>query len=61
MNSESLHLIWADSFTLGPLYIQWKRWYSLDKRLAGPQILSGCCGEQKNPSPCEEYNPSYSD
>jgi hypothetical protein len=35
---------WVVSFTPQPLYPQ----YPLDGRLGGPQIQSGCCGEEKN-------------
>jgi hypothetical protein len=37
------------SFTPRPLYSQGKGpWYSLDRRLGGPQSHSGCGGEEKN-------------
>jgi len=35
-----------------PLYPQGKStWYSLTRRLAGPQSCSGCGGEEKNSQP----------
>jgi hypothetical protein len=40
------------SFTALSLYPQGKSpWYSLDRRLGGPQNLSGCGGEEKNSQP----------
>jgi hypothetical protein len=40
---------WIVSFTpLLPYYRRKIRWYSLDKRLVGPQSRSGRCGEEKN-------------
>jgi hypothetical protein len=40
---------WVISFTPQPLYPWGKRsWYPLDRRLGGPESLSGCCREEKN-------------
>jgi hypothetical protein len=33
--------------------------YLLDRRLGGPQRLSGSSGEEKNPSSCQELNPNH--
>jgi hypothetical protein len=41
------------SFTPQPLYPQGNSpWYSLDRRLGGPQSHSGCGGEEKNSHSC---------
>jgi hypothetical protein len=58
---------WAISFTPRPLYTEGKSLrYPLDRRLGGPQNLSGRCGEEKNPLLYQESNPgraarSYTD
>jgi len=45
-------LRWVVSFTPRPLYTQGKSlWYLLDRRLGGPQSLSGRGGEEKNSQP----------
>jgi hypothetical protein len=31
-------------------------WYSLDRRLGGPQSSYGCGGEEKDLLPCQELN-----
>jgi len=47
------------SFTPQPLYYRRNiPRYTLDKRLSGPQSRSGGGGEEKNPRPCRESNPS---
>jgi hypothetical protein len=46
------------SFTLRPLYLQGKNpWYPLNRRLGGPQSLSGRGGEKKNSQPLQGYDP----
>jgi hypothetical protein len=51
---------WVVSFTPQPLYPQVKSsWYTLDRRLGGPQSRSGRGGEEKNSQPppgIEPYN-----
>jgi hypothetical protein len=48
---------WVVSFTPRPLYPQGKSpWYPLDRRLGGPQSLSGRGGEEKKSSPRRESN-----
>jgi hypothetical protein len=40
------------------LYLQGKgRWYSLDKRLSGPQRGLDAVEKRKTSCPCREYNP----
>jgi hypothetical protein len=42
------------SFTTRPLYSQGKSpWYTLDRRLGGPQSRSGHGGEEKNSQPAD--------
>jgi hypothetical protein len=49
---------WVVSFTPGPLYPKGRSpWYPLDRRLSGPQSLSGRGGEEKFPRPRLESNP----
>jgi hypothetical protein len=44
--------VWVVSFTPRPLYSQGKSpWYPVDRRLDGPQSLSGRGGEEKNSQP----------
>jgi hypothetical protein len=46
------------SFTPRPLYPQGKSpWYSLDRRLGGPQSRSGRGGEEKNSQPSPGFEP----
>jgi len=33
--------------------------YPLNRRVGGSQSWSGHGGEEKNPSPCHEFNPSH--
>jgi hypothetical protein len=49
---------WVISFTPRPLYLQWKSpWYSLDRRLGGPQSRFGRGDEEKNSQPLRESKP----
>jgi hypothetical protein len=48
------------SFTYRPPYCRGKSpRYPLDRKLGGPLIWSGHGGEEKNPSSCQEPNPSH--
>jgi hypothetical protein len=52
---------WVVSFTPRPLYPQGKSpWYPLDRRLGGPQSLSGLGGEEKNSQPLPGLEPQLS-
>jgi hypothetical protein len=49
---------WVVSFTPRPLYPQGRSpWYSLARRLGGPQSLSGRGGEEKNSQPLPGLEP----
>jgi hypothetical protein len=49
---------WVVSFTTRPLYRQGKSpWYTLDRRLSGPQSRSEYNGKEKNPTSCRDSNP----
>jgi hypothetical protein len=49
---------WVASFTPRPLYPQGKNaWYSLVRRLSGPQSWSGRGGEEKNSQPVPGLKP----
>jgi hypothetical protein len=53
---------WVVSFTPRPLYPQGKSpLYPLDRRLGGPQSLSGRSGEEKNTQPPPGIEPRSSD
>jgi hypothetical protein len=55
----STRLRWAVSFTPRPLYLQGKSpSYPLDRRLGGPQNLSGRGCEEKNSQPLPALEPS---
>jgi len=46
------------SFIPWPLYPQGRSsWYSLDRKLGGPQSQPGCCGEEKESQPLPELEP----
>jgi len=47
----------AQLYTPPPLTLENKSWYSLDKRLGGPQSQAGCFGEEQLSYSCRDSDP----